>query len=132
MDVIWFFSNRRRHTRCALVTGVQTCALPIWTRAGRGTNAGRGRPWRRGVRAGRSALQAAGADALTPVKRRGRSPQVPAAVGERRATRGVGRRGIDTLAAPTFRVVKRAVVELARVAPKAAAHAAIPPHTGTT
>src|SRR3546814_10985139 len=35
-----FFSSRRRHTRCALVTGVQTCALPIlplhartaWTR----------------------------------------------------------------------------------------------------
>src|SRR3546814_8593112 len=30
-----FFSSRRRHTRCALVTGVQTCALPIcsshWT-----------------------------------------------------------------------------------------------------
>src|SRR3546814_1212088 len=25
-----FFSSRRRHTRCALVTGVQTCALPIW------------------------------------------------------------------------------------------------------
>src|SRR3546814_10041379 len=25
-----FFSIRRRHTRCALVTGVQTCALPIW------------------------------------------------------------------------------------------------------
>src|SRR3546814_4352951 len=24
-----FFSRRRRHTRCALVTGVQTCALPI-------------------------------------------------------------------------------------------------------
>src|SRR3546814_13931065 len=24
-----FFSGRRRHTRCALVTGVQTCALPI-------------------------------------------------------------------------------------------------------
>src|SRR3546814_9846132 len=30
----FFFSSRRRHTRCALVTGVQTCALPIWT--GRG------------------------------------------------------------------------------------------------
>src|SRR3546814_5297790 len=29
----FFFSSRRRHTRCALVTGVQTCALPIW-RAG--------------------------------------------------------------------------------------------------
>src|SRR3546814_10466855 len=26
-----FFSSRRRHTRCALVTGVQTCALPIST-----------------------------------------------------------------------------------------------------
>src|SRR3546814_2999441 len=27
-----FFSSRRRHTRCALVTGVQTCALPICAR----------------------------------------------------------------------------------------------------
>src|SRR3546814_5230212 len=27
--VIFFFSSGRRHTRCALVTGVQTCALPI-------------------------------------------------------------------------------------------------------
>src|SRR3546814_7917415 len=26
---VFFFSDRRRHTRCALVTGVQTCALPI-------------------------------------------------------------------------------------------------------
>src|SRR3546814_3721400 len=25
-----YFSSRRRHTRCALVTGVQTCALPIF------------------------------------------------------------------------------------------------------
>src|SRR3546814_12413376 len=25
---LFFFSSRRRHTRCALVTGVQTCALP--------------------------------------------------------------------------------------------------------
>src|SRR3546814_8011868 len=32
---IFFFSSRRRHTRCALVTGVQTCALPIsFARAG--------------------------------------------------------------------------------------------------
>src|SRR3546814_4020696 len=32
---MWFlfcFSSRRRHTRCALVTGVQTCALPISSR----------------------------------------------------------------------------------------------------
>src|SRR3546814_3953490 len=28
-----FFSSRRRHTRCALVTGVQTCALPICSNA---------------------------------------------------------------------------------------------------
>src|SRR3546814_10750308 len=27
--VVFFFSSIRRHTRCALVTGVQTCALPI-------------------------------------------------------------------------------------------------------
>src|SRR3546814_4095823 len=27
--MVVFFSSRRRHTRCALVTGVQTCALPI-------------------------------------------------------------------------------------------------------
>src|SRR3546814_2322361 len=29
----FFFSSRRRHTRCALVTGVQTCALPISAQA---------------------------------------------------------------------------------------------------
>src|SRR3546814_9375653 len=28
-DLMFFFSSRRRHTSCALVTGVQTCALPI-------------------------------------------------------------------------------------------------------
>src|SRR3546814_2417243 len=27
---MFFFSSRRRHTRCALVTGVQACALPIF------------------------------------------------------------------------------------------------------
>src|SRR3546814_7828756 len=30
--LVFFFSSRRRHTRCALVTGVQTCALPIFDR----------------------------------------------------------------------------------------------------
>src|SRR3546814_5119399 len=29
INFVFFFSSRRRHTRCALVTGVQTCALPI-------------------------------------------------------------------------------------------------------
>src|SRR3546814_7320549 len=43
----FFFSSRRRHTRCALVTGVQTCALPISARQPcnharcRGSGAGR-------------------------------------------------------------------------------------------
>src|SRR3546814_16617230 len=32
IDNSFFFSSRRRHTRCALVTGVQTCALPISSR----------------------------------------------------------------------------------------------------
>src|SRR3546814_925771 len=30
LSCFFFFSSRRRHTRCALVTGVQTCALPIY------------------------------------------------------------------------------------------------------
>src|SRR3546814_7612827 len=30
VSLLFFFSSRRRHTRCALVTGVQTCALPIF------------------------------------------------------------------------------------------------------
>src|SRR3546814_4887885 len=39
----FFFSSRRRHTRCALVTGVQTCALPI-TRTKRRRGARGARP----------------------------------------------------------------------------------------
>src|SRR3546814_10312285 len=38
----FFFSSRRRHTRCALVTGVQTCALPISSAAGRSCQGGPG------------------------------------------------------------------------------------------
>src|SRR3546814_10579270 len=34
LTIVFFFSSRRRHTRCALVTGVQTCALPIFEVAG--------------------------------------------------------------------------------------------------
>src|SRR3546814_12665596 len=43
-----FFSSRRRHTRCALVTGVQTCALPIWiveAGVGGGVSQGGGGPY---------------------------------------------------------------------------------------
>src|SRR3546814_20918434 len=35
-NCVFFFSSRRRHTRCALVTGVQTCALPICGKFGVG------------------------------------------------------------------------------------------------
>src|SRR3546814_12330179 len=38
---VCFFSSRRRHTRCALVTGVQTCALPILPGPRRGHGARR-------------------------------------------------------------------------------------------
>src|SRR3546814_5828084 len=37
----FFFPSRRRHTRCALVTGVQTCALPICRSARRSARCGR-------------------------------------------------------------------------------------------
>src|SRR3546814_84433 len=37
LSIVWFvFSSRRRHTRCALVTGVQTCALPIYPPSAQG------------------------------------------------------------------------------------------------
>src|SRR3546814_15264560 len=51
---VWFFfSSRSRHTRCAIVTGVQTCALPICAGQGRRLSvparlrreANRGKPW---------------------------------------------------------------------------------------
>src|SRR3546814_5211774 len=38
---LFFFSSRRRHTRCALVTGVQTCALPIYATCSPARPAGR-------------------------------------------------------------------------------------------
>src|SRR3546814_9007524 len=41
---VFFFSSRRRHTRCALVTGVQTCALPISLCATRQVSSARQRP----------------------------------------------------------------------------------------
>src|SRR3546814_2192580 len=64
LDIVFFLSSRGRHTRCALVTGVQTCALPISPRAGGGAtgavgargggcngrwDASRGLPVRRGA-----------------------------------------------------------------------------------
>src|SRR3546814_6605804 len=68
----FFFSSRRRHTRCALVTGVQTCALPIlMVRAGS----------RIGV------LGANGAGKSTLIKTL--AEELPVQAGERRASRGL-------------------------------------------
>src|SRR3546814_3849203 len=47
----FFFSSRRRHTRCALVTGVQTCALPIFLRTARPRSASSKERLRAGVSA---------------------------------------------------------------------------------
>src|SRR3546814_2788946 len=44
---VFFFSSRRRHTRCALVTGVQTCALPISSEEEQRRKPGGGRRVRR-------------------------------------------------------------------------------------
>src|SRR3546814_6924949 len=41
--VSFVVSGRRRHTKCALVTGVQTCALPIWPLSARGSHPSRSR-----------------------------------------------------------------------------------------
>src|SRR3546814_6934035 len=50
--ILFFFSSGRRHTRCALVTGVQTCALPISVRIDGGDReviAAHARRWIEGV-----------------------------------------------------------------------------------
>src|SRR3546814_12900207 len=46
----FFFSSRRRHTRCALVTGVQTCALPISA----SLHSGRPQSTRKGIESARA------------------------------------------------------------------------------
>src|SRR3546814_6432362 len=56
--ICFFFASRRRHTRCALVTGVQTCALPIWA----------GRPVSRNSRPQRAATNGRKAECLESVR----------------------------------------------------------------
>src|SRR3546814_4476581 len=53
LDIV-FFSSRRRHTRCALVTGVQTCALPIFTLKRGFTQSRELWEWRKKVMEGRT------------------------------------------------------------------------------
>src|SRR3546814_16837807 len=80
---LFFFSSRRRHTRCALVTGVQTCALPI---------SGKGPGSRRARRA--EALRALGA-MKAQFKREGGTGLLPSqehdGLGRRPAASGVAR-----------------------------------------
>src|SRR3546814_6513073 len=96
--LFFFFSSRRRHTRCALVTGVQTCALPIYLCAG---------ARRRGDRADGGAQgdrQAGGNDGrLTRADRRGARRPVPGRCPESvddggcsTEERRVGKEGVST------------------------------------
>src|SRR3546814_10550787 len=63
--LFFFFSSRRRHTSCALVTGVQTCALPIYSGRQRPASMSsmRSRKW---PPAARAALRANRADQACP------------------------------------------------------------------
>src|SRR3546814_2927532 len=62
----FFFSSRRRHTICALLTGVQTCALPIYgLRARRGSRTRRQSDHRRDQRARHRNLLGSAKDAVT-------------------------------------------------------------------
>src|SRR3546814_13186435 len=80
--LFFFFSSRRRHTRCALVTGVQTCALPISS-----PRVGAGRPRRYSSRRGRARRTARVRGAPRPRARFGRRVPLHSAAPVRRASR---------------------------------------------
>src|SRR3546814_20116864 len=80
-SILFFFSSRRRHTRCALVTGVQTCALPIWVITATGQSLPHRSTYFRGIRlalarwwacviATASASEASGPATFAPGRRR--------------------------------------------------------------
>src|SRR3546814_3471742 len=71
--VFFFFSSRRRHTRCALVTGVQTCALPILS--GRPTRFSRSRTTRPARASPCASAGVASLRRMAETGRRGRSPR---------------------------------------------------------
>src|SRR3546814_2119638 len=79
---IVFFSSRRRHTRCALVTGVQTCALPISFRNDRFACFAANRSFRNG---GRGSRRSCGRSAGRIWSRSARSEE-----------RRVGKEGVST------------------------------------
>src|SRR3546814_9736558 len=93
MLVFFFFSSRRRHTRCALVTGVQTCALPIWSLAGAVGGAARGAAFTSGAANSAYALGSAGKTGAA------------AAAG---GVAGVGRAAVGAAMSPLRREIGRA------------------------
>src|SRR3546814_18115607 len=82
---VFFFSSRRRHTRCALVAGVQTCALPI---------SPLDQPFPTQAREERSRLTARQPVALTN-EALGNLPLDPALDKDRKSVR-VGKEGVST------------------------------------
>src|SRR3546814_6605753 len=68
---MFFVSSRRRHTRCALVTGVQTCALPIYYQAISGTRRTRGPGMNRDQPVGFIGLGSMGAELANNLARAG-------------------------------------------------------------
>src|SRR3546814_11015451 len=79
----FFFSSRRRHTSCALVTGVQTCALPIFL----------SRP----ARAHAAACGGAGEDAVFAGRARQGDPFAKAAEGGREPVKTAGDIGAEMI-----------------------------------
>src|SRR3546814_20993334 len=91
---LFFVASRRRHTRCALVTGVQTCALPICLSVvlgGAGGNAGNYLNGVLSLSYGRGAETAADGVAIEQMRAAGLSPAATAAFFERIRGQGEGR-----------------------------------------
>src|SRR3546814_18518180 len=94
MFVVFFFSSRRRHTSCALVTGVKTCALPIFSTASPGYSSA-SLSWARRARPaavrGRRSTTGRGSDGIERRGYRwpGSDPAPPVACSH--ATRQIGR-----------------------------------------
>src|SRR3546814_5156635 len=94
LDVLcyfFFFSSRRRHTSCALVTGVQTCALPIFHRA-----AGPGRTGHPSGRLEPGPLAAAGGGLRQPAAGAGVAPCRSPSGENRSEERRVGKECVST------------------------------------
>src|SRR3546814_9806070 len=92
--LFFFFSSRRRHTRCALVTGVQTCALPIYTRLAASSTTRRRTGTVRSVHGCPARLRGVGATSACPTSRsrsRCAAPQARVSVS---GTREIGRRRV--------------------------------------